>query len=55
MPQPCREEQYLHHILLFSKLLTAIIFYGASGVNIFAEIFQWKQNLYTENYREVIF
>ena len=45
----------LHHILLFSKLLTAVIFYGAGTINIFAEILQWKQNLYTENYKEVIF
>ena len=44
----------MHHILLFSELLTAVIFCGAGVVNIFAEILLWKQNLYTENYKEVI-
>ena len=45
----------MHHILLFSKLLTAFIFSGASAVNIFAKGLQWKQNLYAKNYKEVIF
>ena len=50
----CPKPVVSNNILRFSKLLTFVILYGAGTVNIFAEILQWKQNIYTENYKEAV-